>query len=92
MPGSIFARLRVPLLGIGAGSVPKYPLPFLESSYDYNLTAQLITDGIICTEEPATLRVSTQNGELKKNEREWLLDGKPDSQYIIEGNTYVYCV
>ena len=56
------------------------------SSYDYNLTAQLITDGIICTEEPATLRVSTQNGELKKNEREWLLDGKPDSQYIIEGN------
>lgn len=40
------------------------------SSYDYNLTAQLITDGIICSEEPATLRVSTQNGELKKNERE----------------------
>ena len=56
------------------------------SGYDYNLTAQLVTDGIISNEEPATIDVSTQNGHLKKNEREWLLDGKPDSKYVIEGD------
>ena len=39
------------------------------SSYDYNLTAQLVTDGIISSALPATINVSTQNGDLKKNER-----------------------
>jgi hypothetical protein len=45
------------------------------SSYDYNLTAQLITDGIKDTKLPRWVVVSTsEEGELKKNEREWLLD------------------
>jgi hypothetical protein len=56
------------------------------SSYDYNLTAQLITDGILSASQPATIRVSTQNADLKKNEREWLFDGKSDSKYRIGGN------
>ena len=56
------------------------------SSYDYNLTAQLVTDGVISTEEPGIINVSTQNGSLKKNEREWFFDDKPDSKYIVEGN------
>jgi len=55
------------------------------SSYDYNLTAQLVTDGIVSSEAPATINVSTQNGDLQKNEREWLFDGKPDSKYTVEG-------
>ncbi|GHT47735.1 hypothetical protein FACS189440_09170 [Bacteroidia bacterium] len=59
------------------------------SSYDYNLTAQLITDGIISSVEPATINVSTQNGDLKKHEREWLFDGKSDSKYVVNG-TDVY--
>ena len=46
------------------------------SSYDYNLTAQLITDGIVETAPPRWVAVSTsQQGILKRNEREWLLDG-----------------
>ncbi|MDR1556723.1 MAG: discoidin domain-containing protein [Tannerellaceae bacterium] len=56
------------------------------SSYDYNLTAQLTTDGIITTSPPATIKVATQAGELKKNEREWLFDGKSDSKYRISGD------
>jgi hypothetical protein len=44
------------------------------SSYDYNLTAQLVTDGIINQEMPASISLSTSQGVLKKNEREWLLD------------------
>jgi len=48
---------------------------YQSSSYDYNLTAQLITDGIKDTRLPRWVAVSTsQQGELKKNEREWLLD------------------
>ncbi|MDR0694108.1 MAG: discoidin domain-containing protein, partial [Prevotellaceae bacterium] len=56
------------------------------SAYDYNLTAQLLTDGIIATGAPATIRVATAGGDLQKNEREWLFDGKSDSKYIIAGN------
>ncbi|MDR0844059.1 MAG: discoidin domain-containing protein [Tannerella sp.] len=55
------------------------------SSYDYNLTAQLATDGIISAGTPAAIRVATQNGDLKKNEREWLFDGKSDSKYVVAG-------
>src|ERR1035438_6483506 len=46
------------------------------SSYDYNLTAQLITDGIKETVMPRWVAISTsQQKILKRNEREWLLDG-----------------
>src|SRR5574337_448372 len=42
------------------------------SSYDYNLTAQLVTDGIIDTRMPYRISCSTsQDGILTKNEREW---------------------
>jgi len=48
---------------------------YQSSSYDYNLTGQLITDGIKDTKLPRWVVVSTSDqGELKKNEREWLLD------------------
>jgi hypothetical protein len=55
------------------------------SSYDYNLTAQLATDGIITSELPPVIALSTQSGDLLKNEREWLFDGKSDSRYRIKG-------
>lgn len=48
------------------------------SAYDYNLTAQLVTDGIKETALPQWVAVSSsQHGELKKNQREWLLDHNP---------------
>lgn len=48
---------------------------YQSSSYDYNLTAQLITDGVKDTRLPRRVAVSTsQQGVLPKNEREWLLD------------------
>ena len=44
---------------------------YQSSSYDYNLTAQLITDGIKDTKLPRWVAVSSsEQGELKKNERE----------------------
>jgi len=46
------------------------------SSYDYNLTAQLVTDGIRETALPRWIVTSTSaQGVLPKNERERLIDG-----------------
>jgi hypothetical protein len=43
--------------------------------YDYNLTAQLVTDGITATQLPRWVAVTTsEKGVLPKNEREWILD------------------
>ena len=56
------------------------------SSYDYNLTAQLVTDGIIETEMPRWISVSTStHGVMAKNEREWLLDHNEVSAVELEG-------
>ena len=44
---------------------------YQSSSYDYNLTAQLITDGIKDTKLPRWVAVSSsEQGVLPKNERE----------------------
>jgi hypothetical protein len=48
---------------------------YQSSSYDYNLTAQLVTDGIVETGLPHWVVVSTsEQGVLAKNERESVLD------------------
>ena len=59
------------------------------SAYDYNLTAQLLTDGVISTEQPPYLVVSTPEGDLPKREREWMIDGGPYSKNTVDGeDTY----
>lgn len=67
-------------------NVAKWRATYHSSSYDYNLTAQLATDGIYNLDAPATINVSTQKGDLKKHEREWLFDGKRDSKYVVAGD------
>jgi len=59
---------------------------YQSSSYDYNLTGQLITDGIIDHNEPATISFSNQNGRLPKNEQEYLFDTNYFSRKTFEGN------
>ena len=56
------------------------------SSQDYNLTAQLVTDGLIIQEVPAHLTLRTQLGAVPKNEREWVLDHVTGSGISIEGD------
>jgi len=54
------------------------------SSYDYNLTAQLVTDGIKDTQLPRWVAVSEgARGPLPKEERETLLDHSPMSAMDI---------
>ena len=55
------------------------------SNYDYNLAAQLLTDGIVTTDEPAWLKVTTAAGELPKREKEWTLDTGPYSKNTLDG-------
>lgn len=58
------------------------------SSYDYNLTAQLITDGIRDTVMPSWISVSSsQQGIIPKNERENIIDRHPMTSLSLDGNT-----
>ena len=59
---------------------------YQSSSYDYNLTGQLVTDGIIDYNEPATISFSNQDGRLPKNEQEYLFDTNYYSSKTLEGN------
>ncbi|MBN9662527.1 MAG: discoidin domain-containing protein [Acidobacteria bacterium] len=78
-----------PMLRPDSGPVRNLALrrpTFHSSSYDYNLTAQLVTDGIKDTRVPRWVSVSTsQQGVLRKNEREWLLDGNWVSGVTLRG-------
>lgn len=56
------------------------------SSYDYNLTAQLVTDGIKDTHLPDWVATSASfRGQLPKIEREFFLDHNPTSVVDLRG-------
>ena len=56
------------------------------SSYDYNLTAQLVTDGIKDTQLPDWVATSTSSrGALPKNERELVLDHSRTNSVEVSG-------
>jgi len=58
------------------------------SSYDYNLTAQLVTDGIKDGHLPRWEAVSSsQQGALKKNERQWMFDQNAITSIEIKGES-----
>ncbi len=59
---------------------------YASSSYDYNLTAQLVTDGIRDVKSPRWISTaSSQEGILPRNEREHLVDHNPVSVVYIPG-------
>ena len=57
------------------------------SSYDNNLTAQLLTDGICGCTEPAYMELVTSEGTVDKVERENTIDGDLMSRNIITGDS-----
>lgn len=62
---------------------------FNSSSHDYNLTAQLVTDGMITDRQPQYLILSTPAGDVPRREREWMIDQGPYSRNTFEGeDTY----
>ena len=55
------------------------------SNYDCNLTAQLLTDGIILDGEPAWLEVNTSDGPVGRVERFNAFDGDMNSMNMVTG-------
>ena len=59
---------------------------YQSSSHDYNLTAQLVTDGIKDTRLPRWVVVATsQHGALERHKREWTIDGNWVSTVDLAG-------
>lgn len=60
---------------------------YQSSAYDYNLTAQLVTDGVKEQALPQWVVTSTSSGGiLPKQEREDFLDGNPTSSVDVTGD------
>ena len=59
---------------------------YQSSSWDYNLTSQLLTDGIISDKAPAWLNVTTPEGSLPPNKREACIDGNEWTCNILMGD------
>ncbi|MCD8282809.1 MAG: discoidin domain-containing protein, partial [Prevotella sp.] len=60
------------------------------SSYDYNLTAQLVTDGIITTGSPARVEVLVNGRNLPRNEREYAFDGNDWNRNVLTGSNVTF--
>ena len=61
---------------------------YQSSAYDYNLTAQLVTDGIKETRLPRWVSVATsEQGVLKKEDREHLLDHSDVTSMVLNGSS-----
>ena len=60
---------------------------YQSSAYDYNLTAQLVTDGIKDTHPPRWVAVSTNDGVIPKQVREHVLDHNITTTTVLNGAT-----
>lgn len=58
---------------------------YASSSWDYSLTAQLVTDGVIEQKQPAYFVLSTSRGLVPRQEREWLFDLKITTNCALQG-------
>lgn len=56
---------------------------YQSSAYDYNLTSQLLTDGIVTDRAPQYFDLQTAEGSVPKREREWMIDGGPYSRNTV---------
>ena len=63
---------------------------YQSSSWDYNLTSQLLTDGLIDTKAPAWLNVTTPEGPLPPHKREACIDGNEwTCNILMGGDTWI---
>ncbi|MCR5130199.1 MAG: discoidin domain-containing protein [Prevotella sp.] len=59
---------------------------YQSSSFDFNMTAQLLTDGIISKGAPVYLEVTTPDGQLPQRQRESTIDGNDWTRSIVMGS------
>ena len=68
-------------------NVALHSVAYASSTYDYNHTAHLVTDGLWDNSEPSTLCVTTPDGLLPRREAEWAIDGGRFSRNILMGSS-----
>ena len=71
--------------GYGNNNLALYHTVYQSSSWDFNLTSQLLTDGIIDDQLPAWLNVTTPEGPLPPHKREACIDGNEWTCNILMG-------
>jgi Glycosyl hydrolase 2 galactose-binding domain-like/Exo-beta-D-glucosaminidase Ig-fold domain/Glycosyl hydrolases family 2/NedA-like, galactose-binding domain len=85
-PGEDFSPVLVPDNSNTYRNLALLRPAYHSSSYDYNLTAQLVTDGIKDTRLPAWVETSASfPGTFSKEEREFFLDHNPTSTVSLRG-------
>ena len=67
-------------------NVAKLKAAYASSSIDYNLTAQLATDGILIDKMPPTTQLFTQEGEVPRNKKEVIFDSNDVTTYVVNGD------
>lgn len=88
-PGEDFS----PTLQVDKGAyrnIAQHRTAFNSSSHDYNLTAQLVTDGFITDQQPRYFTLSSPEQTYPRREQEWMIDEGPYSKNTVSGeNTYL---
>ncbi len=69
----------------GFRNLALYRTVYQSSSWDFNLTSQLLTDGIVDEQDPAWLNVTTPEGPLPPRKREACIDGNEWTCNILMG-------
>ncbi len=72
--------------GYGYRNLALFRTVYQSSSWDFNLTSQLLTDGIYDKESPAWLNVTTPDGPLPPLRREACIDGNEWTNNIVMGS------
>ena len=61
---------------------------YQSSAYDFNLTSQLVTDGIKESDLPSWIVVTTSDGAtVPRNERSWIIDRNPMTRKTVSGSS-----
>ncbi|MBQ3364764.1 MAG: discoidin domain-containing protein [Muribaculaceae bacterium] len=70
----------------GSRNVALYRTVYQSSSWDFNLTSQLLTDGIYDEQMPTWLNVTTPDGPVAPHKREACIDGNEWTNNIVMGS------
>ena len=84
-PSEYYGPKLVQDTGYGYRNVALYRTVYQSSSWDFNLTSHLLTDGIIDKEQLAWLNVTTPEGPLPPHKREACIDGNEWTCNILMG-------
>ena len=85
-PNEYYGPTLVQDSAYGYRSLALFRTVYQSSSWDFNLTSQLLTDGIYEREAPAWLNVTTPDGPLPPHKREACIDGNEWTSNIIMGS------